>query len=316
MSYSFLLLDDVHPSAVRYLEQNNHKVIHFQEHTKEKLLEIIENIDVIIYRLFTTTIDKEILNKAKKLKCIVRTGGGIGRIDYEIAKENNIVIMDTKNCNSFTAAEFIFGCILDLARNITLGDRVFRSGKFDRKKLWGIELAGKTLGIIGFGYIGKNLCRMANAFNMNVISYSPHITKDEETQYNMKGVTLDKLYIMSDFISIAFPADKSYFGMINNEKIDLMKNGVFIINATAMGLFEYEDVIKGLKDGKIGGIVIDRPSFDPATERHPFLDLPNVVFSPTLGSHTHEGQSRCVLQAIDQALNYIENNKIINQIMR
>ena len=316
MFYTALLLDDIHINAIDLLKHHNFNVIHYPDHTKNKILEIIDKVDVIIYRLFSTTIDGEILSKAKNLKCIIRTGAGMGNIDFAVATKNKVIIMDTRHCNSFSAAEFIFGSILNLARKITLGDKFFRSGKFERNSLWGTELAGKTLGIIGFGHIGKNVCKMATSFNMKVISFSPHITPDEIKAYLIENVTLDELFRNSDFISIAFPGTLNDLGMINKEKINLMKTGVYLINASSMGVFNYDDVADALKSGKIGGLVIDRPSFDPAIETHQFLDFPNVIFSPTLGSHTHEGQTRCVTQAINQAIDYLDNGVISNQILR
>ena len=249
--YHVLLLDDVHFSAVELLESFDCKVTRLINHSKQEILNIIESVDAIIYRLFTTTLDNEILSKAKKLRCIVRTGGGMGKIDLDIIREKKVKIMDTNHCNSFSAAEFIFGSILTLVRKIALGDKLFRSGHYERQNLWGTELAGKTLGIIGFGKIGKNLCMMANAFNMNVISFSPHITQQEEEMYKMKSVSLDNLYSKSDIISIAFPVTKEFLGMINKDTIKLMKNGVFLINATTMRLFNYEDTANALTEGKI-----------------------------------------------------------------
>lgn len=316
--YNILILDDVHENCLKLFESYNCKVIHLRKYTKDTILLKVglEEIDAIVYRLFTTTIDEEILTKAKKLRCIVRTGGGHGNIDLKVAEDSNIVIMDTIRCNSFSAAEFIFASILTLARKIMVGDRLFRSGIFAREDLWGMELANKTLGIIGFGAIGKNLSNMANAFGMKVISYSLHITKDEEETYSMKGVNLDELFSTSDFISIAFPGTRDYIGWINKEKIVLMKHGVYLINATSMALFNYEDVAEALKKGKIGGIVIDRPAFNPAIEKNILMDAPNVIFSPTLGSHTHEGQTRCAEQAVNQVLEYLSKGVITNQIIR
>lgn len=311
--YSILVLDDVEIGVIEYL-RSKCTVSYMPTHSKEQILGVIESIDGLIYRDFSTTLDKDILSKAKNLKCIVRTGGGSGVIDFEVAKKKNIVVMAAEGCNAFTAAEFIFASMLILSRKIALGDKMFRAGTINRENLWGSELANKTLGIIGFGRIGKNLCKMANTFGMQVISYSPHITKDQEDEYHMKGVTLGKLFEQSDFVSIAFPRSKDFTGMINAEKITLMKKGVNIINATSMSLFNYEDVTKALKDGIIGGLVIDRPDFDPQKEKHPFMDFPNVLFVPAIGSHTHEGQFRCGKEAADQLLEYLENGTIKHQI--
>ena len=311
--YSILVLDDVEIGVIEYL-RSKCTVSYMPTHSKEQILGVIESIDGLIYRDFSTTFDKDILSKAKKLKCIVRTGGGSGVIDFEIAKEKSILIMDTEGCNAFTAAEFIFASMFTLSRKIALGDKMFRAGNINRENLWGSELANKTLGIIGFGRIGKNLCKMATTFGMQVISFSPHITRDQEEEYHMKGVTIDHLYERSDFISIAFPRSKDFTGMINAEKISLMKKGVNIINATSMNLFNYEDVTKALIEGKIGGLVIDRPDFDPIKEKHPFMNFPNVLFVPAIGSHTHEGQFRCAREAADQMLNYLENGMIKHQI--
>jgi D-3-phosphoglycerate dehydrogenase len=224
--------------------------------------------------------------------------------------------MHTRGCNSFTAAEYIFGSFLVLSRRIIEGDKTFREKRIERSQLWGNELAGKTIGIVGFGKMGKALSRMARSFGMTVISHSPHITSKEEQDYHVSSVTLKELYQGSDFIALTFPPKAEDRGMFDQSAFNQMKKGVKIVNAAWMGIFNFKDLKVALDNQKVGGIVIDRPEFETEQLVELLSEYPNVVFSPNLGSHTIEGQLKCGKQALEQIINYLENGKITNQIVR
>jgi D-3-phosphoglycerate dehydrogenase len=314
ISYTILILDDVHPEASEILKKNGFKVLTFPVYDQQKIEDVIGEIDAIIYRSFSTIFGEDLLHKANKLKYIVRTGGGVGRIDLSVTQKLNIVVMHTAGCNSFTASEFAIASILNLARNITTGDRLFHSEKFDRSDLWGTEIVGKTLGIVGFGRIGKNLSKWANNFSMKVISYSPLITEKEENEYNVQSVELDYLYIQSDFISIAYPPKLENKDSINKSKFKLMKKGVRIVNLTWMGIFNLEDLAEALIEQKVAGILFDRPEYPSSLEKNPLEGLTNIIYTPNLGSHTLEGQKACATASANQVLEYIKFKKITNQI--
>jgi D-3-phosphoglycerate dehydrogenase len=314
MSYKSLILDDVHPEASEILKKNGFKVVSFSVYDQQMISGVIGDVDAIIYRSFSLILDATLLEKAKKLKCIVRTGGGVGRIDLPTTQKLNIVVMHTAGCNSFTASEFAFASILNLARNITTGDRLFQSEKFDRLDLWGVEIVGKTLGIVGFGRIGKNLSKWANNFNMKVVTYSPSLTEAEENEYNVESVKLDDLYAQSDFISIAYPPKLEDKDSINKSKFKIMKKGIRIVNLTWMGIFNLDDLAEALIEQKVAGILFDRPEYLTTLEKNPLKGLTNVIYTPNLGSHTLEGQKACATASANQVLEYIKNKQITNQI--
>jgi len=315
MVKTILLLDDIHNSVISYIQNRGYDVVSIPEASKESILEVVENVHCIIYRLFTTTMDREVIEKAKNLKCIVRTGGGAGAIDFQSTNDRGIKIMHTQGCNSFSAAEFIFAAFMNMSRKISLGNQYFKSGEFDRSKLWGSEMADKTVGIVGFGRMGKFLSKMAQGFDMKVIAFSPNISYEEKKQFNIKSVSLDDLYKQSDFISITFPPQLEDKDMFNKDAFEKMKPGVMIVNATWMGLFNTDDLVEAINSNIVVSVTFDRPNFDPSNSENPFLNIPEVIFSPTLGSHTHEGQSKCGIAAVDIAIDYLENNKITNEVV-
>ncbi len=273
---------------------------------KDRLSEEIRDADAIIVRS-STKLTKDILNNAQKLKVIARAGVGVDNIDLEEATKKGIIVVNAPDASSVAVAELTIGLMLALARNIIYANNSLKEKKWEKKKLKGIELRGKTLGIIGLGRIGSQVAKRAKAFDMNVIAYDPFVTEEYAKRLGVKLVDFETLLKESDFITIHVPLTEKTRNMITKREIEKMKDGVFIINCARGGIINEKDLYEALKSGKIAGAALDvfenEPPFDS-----PLLELDNVIVTPHIGGNTKEAQKLAcmmVCEDIERVLNGI-----------
>lgn len=269
---------------------------------KDELFNVIKDFDVIIVRSATNA-NKEFIDAAKgtRLKLIIRAGVGLDNIDVEYATKNGVLVKNTPNASSNSVAELVLGHMFALARYITIANITLREGKWNKKAYTGVELSGKTFGIIGFGRIGKTLANKAAALGMNVIFYDKYYKNDDKFEY----FTFDVVLRRSDFISLHVPStDKP---LIGKAEFELMKDGVFIINTARGGVIDETALLEALNTDKVAGAGIDVFMEEPT----PNLDLcnhPKVSVTPHIGAATEEAQMRIGKEVIDMVIDF--NNQL------
>lgn len=276
-----------------YIDMNHYEI--------EDLKKVIRDYDVLIVRS-ATKVKKDLIDVAKgsKLKLIIRAGVGLDNIDVQYATSNDITVKNTPNSSSNSVAELVLGHMFALARHITIANLTMREGQWNKKHYTGIELSGKTLGIIGFGRIGKAIAVKAAALGMNIVFYDAFVTEDKKFLY----MPLNELLIKADFITVHVSAtDKA---LIGQEEIDLMKEGAIIINAARGGVIDEDALLKGLNTGKIAGAGIDVFEQEPSPNIE-LINHPNVSVTPHIGAATFEAQERIGEEVVEIVLDFYNN---------
>ncbi len=250
-----------------------------------------------------TQVDAALLAAAPRLKVLVRAGAGIDNVDLAEATRLGIVVMNTPGGNTTATAEYAFGLMLALVRHIPAAHQSLAEGQWDRKAFMGTELSGKTLGIIGFGRVGRAVASRAVAFGMTVLAYD---TQDLEEMARAAAaigaslVSLDELYARSDVISLHPALNDETRGMINANSIARMKPGVWIVNAARGALIVEDDLAAAIKSGHVAGAALDVYAHEPPPPDHPLLRLPGVIHTPHVAASTREAQQAVAVQAARQ----------------
>jgi len=266
---------------------------------KEELAAIIGDYDALAVRS-ETKVTADIIAKATKLKIIGRAGVGVDNIDVEAATNRGILVVNSPEGNTLAAAELTVAMLLALARNIAPADQALRGGKWDRKKYMGSEVYGKTLGVVGLGKIGREVVSRLQAFGMSVLGYDPYLKPEQAESLGIKLVDLDTLYRESDYITVHTPKTKETTGMINREKLALMKPTVRLINCARGGIIDEAALAEAAKAGQIAGAAVDVFTVEPAAADNPLLGVPNILTTPHLGASTEEAQVNVALDIAEQ----------------
>ncbi len=287
---SVLICDQVDAILNEILKKNGLQVTYEPQITPQDLAQKIANFDIVIVRS-RTTITKEMIEKATKCKIIARVGVGLDNIDAEFAKTKNIRVINAVEGAMNAVAELVIGLMLALAREIPRADRELRAGNWIKKELMGTELAGKYLGIVGLGNIGKRLARLARALNMNIIGYDvvpidPEFAKD----VGLIKADLDTLLQSADYISLHVPLLDSTRNLINAERISKMKKTAKIINTSRGGTVDENALYEALKSGNLGGAALDVFEKEPPIGNK-LATLPNFICTPHIGAQTKEAQA-------------------------
>lgn len=285
-----LASDGMEASAVKKLRDMGFEVVE-QFYEVEDLKKAVKEFDALVVRS-ATKVRKEVIDAAKetgRLKVIIRGGVGIDNIDKEYAEENGIMVRNTPTASSASVAELAIGHMFALARHIGISNATMRNGEWNKKKYEGTEIAGKTLGLIGFGRIAKETAKRANALGMNVI-YTKRSGEDVEAK-DYKYVDMDTLLKESDYISLHIPKQKDRDYLIGKEEIEKMKDGVYLVNTARGGLIEENALCDALDSGKVAAAAIDVFKEEP-TKNERLFKHPKVSLTPHIGASTKEAQTR------------------------
>jgi D-3-phosphoglycerate dehydrogenase len=272
------------------LQKNGLQVTYEPQITSDDLAKKISNYDIVIVRS-RTTITKELIEKATKCKILARVGVGLDNIDTDAAKSKNIRVINAVEGAMNAVAELVIGLMLGMAREIPRADRELRNGKWIKKEMMGTELAGKYLGIVGLGNIGKRLGRLARALNMNIIGYDVvPIDPEFAKEVGLIKADLDTLLQSADYVSLHVPLLDSTKNLINAQRMSKMKKTAKIINTSRGGTVDEEALYEALKAGNLGGAALDVFEKEPATGNK-LVSLPNFIATPHIGAQTKEAQS-------------------------
>lgn len=278
----------------------------------EELIACIGEYEGIIVRS-ETKVTKEVIDAGKKLQVIGRAGVGVDNINVEAATKRGIIVMNAPGGNTVSTAEHTMAMLLSLSRNIPQANKSTKEGNWDRKKYIGVELSGKTLGVVGLGRIGSYVAQIGLAFNMKVLAYDPYISQEKAKRLNIELVTLDELYKNSDFITLHVPKSDETKKMISKTEIDKMKDGVRIINCARGGLIDETVLCEAIKSGKVAGAALDVYENEPPTGS-PLLEIENCITVPHLGASTHDAQINVGIEVSHQIVDALSGGPIRNAV--
>lgn len=298
MSFHVLIPDSVNKKAVEILQQAGLRVTAPGQMKREETLAAIADADALIIRSATKA-DAALIAAGTQLKAIARAGVGVDNVDLPAATARGIAVMNTPDGNTVATAELTLGLMLALARHIPQAYDSLNAGKWDRKSYMGVELRGKTLGVVGFGRIGRAVAKRAQAFEMSVIAYDPYVSADSGRQVGVEMVDLDSLYARADFITLHTVATSETREMINKDSLAKMKTGVRIVNAARGNLIHEGDLADAIKSGQVAGAAVDVYSEEPPPAGHPLVGLPGVIDTPHLGASTEEAQVAVAIEAAE-----------------
>src|SRR5689334_10905621 len=279
---------------------------------KEKLAEIVGNFDGLAIRS-ATKVTPKILERAKSLKVIGRAGIGVDNVDIPAATAKGIIVMNTPFGNSITTAEHAITLMLALARQIPQADASTQAGKWEKNRFMGVEITGKTLGVIGAGNIGSIVIDRALGLRMRVIAYDPFLSPERAADMGVHKVELDELFKRADFITLHTPLTDKTRNIIDAAAISKMKKGVRIVNCARGGLVDEHALRVALDSGQVAGAAFDVFSEEPAST-NPLFNHPNVVCTPHLGAATSEAQENVALQVAEQMSDYLLQGAISNAV--
>ena len=314
MAPKVLISDALSPAAVQIFKDRGVEV-DFQPNLgkdKENLAEIIGNYEGLAIRS-ATKVTAKILEKANKLKVIGRAGIGVDNVEIPAATAKGVIVMNTPFGNSITTAEHAITMMLALAREIPAADASTQSGKWEKNRFMGVEITGKTLGVIGCGNIGSIVADRAQGLKMKVIAYDPYLSPERAVDLGVEKVDLPDLFKRADFITLHTPLTDKTRNIIDAKSIAQMKKGVRIINCARGGLVDENALREALDSGQVAGAAFDVFVEEPATENLLF-GHPNVVSTPHLGAATTEAQENVALQIAEQMSDYLLNGAISNAV--
>src|ERR1700693_4171592 len=248
--------------------------------TKDSLVAEIADAQALIVRS-ATKVNSDLLDKAPNLRCVGRAGVGVDNIDLEAATKRGIIVMSTPGGNAVSVAEHTFALMLSLARQGPRLDKAFHGGRWEKSSAAGMELSGKTLGLIGLGRIGSEVALRAEAFDMRVLGYDPYISETAAKEFSVELVPLERLLAESDFVSLHTALSPATQNLINAQTLAKMKKGAFVINAARGELIEEAALAAALKSGHIGGAGLEVFAGAPP-KNSPLVGLSNVVGTPQI----------------------------------
>ncbi|ETA53948.1 phosphoglycerate dehydrogenase [Ponticoccus alexandrii] len=314
MAPKVLISDKLSDAAVQIFRDRGIDVDFMPElgKDKDKLAEIIGQYDGLAIRS-ATKVTPSLLEHADKLKVVGRAGIGTDNVDKEAASKKGVIVMNTPFGNMITTAEHAIAMMFAVARQIPEASASTHAGKWEKSKFMGVELTGKTLGVIGAGNIGGIVCDRARGLKMKVVAYDPFLSDEKAERMQVEKVDLDTLLKRADFITLHVPLTDQTRNILSKENLAKTKKGVRIINCARGGLVDEEALAELLKSGHVAGAAFDVFAEEPAKENVLF-NLPNVVCTPHLGASTTEAQENVALQVAEQMADYLLTGAVQNAL--
>ena len=305
MSFHVLVPDNVHQTAIDILRNCDRiRVSAPGKLERPALLDAVADAHAIIIRSGVTA-DAELIEVASQLKAIARAGVGVDNVDLAAASAAGIAVMNTPGGNTISTAEHSFGLMIALSRHIPQGHQSLLEGRWDRKAFTGVELKGKTLGIIGLGRIGGAIATRAGAFEMNVIAHDPYLPPQVAAEINVPLLELSEVYANSDYLTLHALVTDDTRGMINAESIAMMKDGIRIINAARGALINSADLAAALSSGVVAGAALDVFEEEPPPADHPLIGHPRVIHTPHLAASTSDAQVTVAVEAAQLIVDFL-----------
>jgi D-3-phosphoglycerate dehydrogenase len=311
-----VVCDPISPKGIALLQQRpEFQVVVLPKRLPEaELLPLVADAVALVVRS-ETKVTAKVIAAAPKLRVVGRAGVGVDNVDIEAATQHGTVVMNTPGGNTVTTAELSFAMLLSLARKVPQAHATMVAGKWDRKLFQGVELAGKTLGVLGMGRIGTEVARRAIAFGMRVIAYDPYLTEERAKAIGAEfAAGLDDIYLNADFITVHMPVTKETKEMLNAAAFAKMKPGVKIVNCARGEIISEKDLIAALESGKVAGAALDVFAVEPLPADHPYRKQPNLILTPHLGASTEEAQEKCGIEVAEVIGGYLLTGEVRNAV--
>jgi len=302
-----LVREEIAPAGVELLRAK----FDVDEDRQTDLGEIIGRYDAIVIRS-ATKLDASLIERGERLKVIGRAGVGVDNVDVDAATRQGIVVANAPESNVVSAAEHTIGLLVALARNIPQAHAALLAGRWERSKWGGVELAEKTLGVLGFGRIGQQVARRALGLQMRVLVHDPFVSTERARELGVETAALDEVFARADFLTLHLPLNDETRGLIDAEAIANMRHGVRIVNAARGELVDDEALLEGLLSGKVAAAALDVFTQEPYSG--PLLEAPNVVLTPHLAASTDEAQDRAGVIVAEQVVAALDGGLVTNAV--
>jgi D-3-phosphoglycerate dehydrogenase len=314
LGFRILISDPVAPGCLDLLAtEPKVSVDHQPGLSPQELVDRIPDYDAIIVRS-GTRVTRAVVEAGVRLKAIGRAGTGVDNVDIAAATERGIVVMNAPSGNTIAAAEHTMSMMLALARRIPAADRSLKAGEWQRGRFLGVELTGKTLGILGLGRIGREVARRAAAFGMHLVAHDPYVVAHE---LDLPGVALEPLEELlgkADFITLHVPMIPATRHLIDDEAFSRMKPGVHLVNVARGGVVDEAALLRALEAGRVAGAAIDVFEEEPPQPGNPLFQREDVIATPHLGASTREAQELVAVTVAEQVLDYLRGRSARNAV--
>ncbi|MGI8606999.1 MAG: phosphoglycerate dehydrogenase, partial [Gaiellaceae bacterium] len=303
-----LVRERIADAGIDFLRRRFEVDVDFDSPLEEK----IADYDAIIVRS-ATDVSAELIDRAERLKVIGRAGVGVDNVDVEAASRRGIVVANAPQSTIVSAAEHAFGLLLALSRNIPQAHAALKEGRWERSRFAGLELADKTLGVVGFGRIGQQVARRARAFEMDVLAHDPYVAPERFRDFGATMVeSLEELLAESDFVTLHLALTDETHGLIDRTRLDGAREGIRIVNAARGELVDESALAEALRSGKVAGAALDVFSEEPYTG--PLLELDNVIVTPHLVASTQGAQDRAGIIVAEQVAAALDGHLVTNAV--
>jgi D-3-phosphoglycerate dehydrogenase len=304
MTFKIFVADDVSAAGLEPLHAAGFTVEKRTGLKPDELREVVRDYDGLIVRS-ETKVTPELMDAATRLRVVGRAGVGVDNIDVGAATSRGIVVMNAPDGNTITTAEHTIALLVSLARCVPQANVSLRAGRWERKRFIGVELQGKTLGIVGLGRIGRVVASRARAFGMNIVAYDPFVAPEQARDLELEIVPLDEVFARADFLTVHTPLTAETRGIVGSQAFSKMKRGVRIINCARGGLVDERALLAAIKEGIVAGAALDVFEKEPPPADHPLLSLDEVIATPHLGASTTEAQEGVALTVAEQMRDYL-----------
>lgn len=312
--YKVLIADNLSPEGVEILEKSGIIEVDYRKKTeRSELLDIIGNYDGLIIRS-ATKVNEEVIAKAGKLKVVIRAGVGVDNVDIPACSQKGIVVMNAPAGNSVSTAEQAIALMFAVARKTPQANESMHEKKWEKSKFSGVQLTGKTLGVIGLGRIGKEVVKRGKGLQMKVLGFDPFIPRENLEYLQIELPSLEDLLSAADFISIHTPLTAETKGLVSKDNLSRLKDGVYLINAARGGIYEEDAILAGLESGKIAGAGLDVFAQEPPPETMPLYGNERVVMTPHLGASTDEAQLEVARETAGSMVEYLRTGTARNSL--
>lgn len=304
-----LIADDVSESGLAPLSDAGFTLDRRVGLKPEQLIEIIPEYEALIVRS-ETKVTPQILDAATRLRIIGRAGVGVDNIDVPAATARGVIVVNAPDGNTMTTAEHTVALLCALARKVPQAHSDLRAGSWNKKKFVGVELRGKTLGIVGLGRIGRVVASRARAFEMRVVAFDPFVSPEQAQAFDIELAPLDDVFAQADFLTVHTPLTKETRGIIGRDAFSKMKRGVRVINCARGGLIDEAALYEAIKEGTVAGAALDVFEQEPPPSDNPLLELDEVIITPHLGASTKEAQEGVAVTVAEEIRDYLQSGAL------
>ncbi|RIL08232.1 MAG: phosphoglycerate dehydrogenase [Proteobacteria bacterium] len=309
-----LVSDSLAPQGLEILEHARGLEVDYAPGlSPAELLDRIREADGLVIRS-GTKVTREVIEAAAKLRVIGRAGIGVDNVDLPAATARGIVVVNTPSGNNVTTAEHAIALLVALARHVPQATASMKAGKWEKNAFTGLELEGRTLGVIGLGNIGRVVAQKAQGLGMRVVAYDPHLPDDVASKLDVELLDLDALFGRADAITVHVPKTKDTAGLLGAAAFAKCRKGVLVVNAARGGIVDEKALLAALESGQVGGAGLDVFEQEPPPKDDPLVQHPKVVCTPHLGASTEQAQLNVAIQVAEQVRDYLIEDVVRNGV--